>query len=398
MRILLVEDDATLAAHLGAGGVLPGVSALVPDVGEFEDLAEGFDFAILAPDMRAIYHEIDSVALPKTFAPGFSYVDAARSYTAFDEISGYGVAVIETPGLRAYTVRQMLPEMLMPLLISLPILAATTIVFSRRAIAPVSKFAGEIAARDGRNLAPIAAIDTPEELDPVSNEVERLLARVRAALEAERSVSAECAHELRTPLAGALAQVQTAKGDTAPDGDVLDKVEGSLQALSNLSETLLQNSRVQVGFAVSERPIDVVQIVETVLAESHFTNLENDRFDLDYPESLQLLVRVDADACAIALRNLFINALRYSPPGALVAVSIGQDRVDVVNASPRIPADILDRLGERFVRANTSIKGTGLGLSITRSIMEDIGGSLELRSPIPGQTDGFAATLIFPAE
>lgn len=387
-----------LASYIAEGGALPEVAAKVPEVGEFDEIAEGLDFAVLAPDLSVVYHEVNAVVLPDKIALGFSYIDGARTYAALDENSGFGVAVIETPGLRNYTVTQILPAMVIPLLIVLPLLGATSVVLSRRSTAPINDFAREIAARDGRNLTPIQHKNTPEELDPVAAEVERLLARVRAALEAERSFSAECAHELRTPIAGALAQVQNAQASPSIPREELGKIETALKSLANLSDTLLQHSRAQHGFAVSDRAVNVVQIAELVLAETYFASMENDRFDVDYPETLSLNVFIDGDACAIALRNLFTNALRYSPAGSIITVKISADRLEVINISPRIPANLLDRLGERFVRGAQGVQGTGLGLSITRAVMEDVGGSLELRSPVPGQPDGFSATLIFPTQ
>lgn len=384
-----------LAAEIAAGTMLPEIAVNVPEIGEFDDLAEALDFAVLDRNGAVVYQEA-AVELPATLAPGFDTINGARTFVLMDDAGEYGVAVLETEGLRTYTLVEILPSMIIPLLVAVPIMAALAYVLSRNALDPIVAFAQQIGARDGQNLTPIHATDTPSELAPVAEEVERLLARVRGALEAERSFSAECAHELRTPIAGAMAQVQSARKDGADSAEVLGQVEKSLRSLADLAETLLQHSRLQHGFAVSDKIVDVVQVMEVILLEPFFSSMDNDRFDVEYPEELSLRVRMDADACAIALRNLMSNALRYSPASSMVKIRIEGRSFEAINSSPRIPPELLERLGDRFTRGDTGVEGTGLGLSITRAVMEDIGGSLELRSPAPNRPDGFSATLIFP--
>lgn len=384
-----------LAAEIAQNGALAALEVQVPDIGEFEEFTEGLDFAVLAADGSVIFHETSAI-LPDHLEPGFSFTQDSRTFVLMSDARDFGVAVFETAGLRAYTLQEILPAMILPLLIVVPLLAAIAYVLSKNALTPIQNFAAQIGSRDGRNLAPIEAKDTPQELDPVAEEVERLLARVRGALEAERSFSAEAAHELRTPIAGALAQVQLVQ-QSAPSTE-LEKVETSLRSLSNLAETLLQHSRLENGFAVSDSVIDVVEVLDYLLQEPYFASLENDRFDVDYPEELRLNVRMDGDACAIALRNLMTNALRYSPANSMIKIKIRGSRIEAINASPRIPAELLAQLGQKFTRGDSGVSGTGLGLAITRAVMEDIGGALELRSPAPGRPDGFSATLVFPEE
>ncbi len=397
---ILIENairSLPLAAEIAQNGVLPALDVVVPNVGEFDELAEALDFAVLGAEGQVVYSETIAT-LPGFLQPGFSTWGGLHSYVLMDNSGEFGVAVFETAGLRTYTIYQILPSMILTLVLIVPVLAAIAYLLSRKALAPILKFATEVGARDGRNLSPIAITDTPAELAPVASEVEKLIARVHGTLEAERSFSAECAHELRTPIAGALAQVQAAQAATDAPVETLDAIETSLRNLADLAETLLQHSRVEHGFALSDKEIDVVQILDVVLLESFFTSMENDRFDIDYPASMKMLVKIDTDACAMALRNLLTNALRYSPPTSMVRIRIGTSHIEVINASKRIPPELLHRLGERFVRAADDKQGTGLGLAITRAIMEDIGGALELRSPAPGRPDGFAATLIFQQE
>ena len=102
---------------------------------------------------------------------------------------------------------------------------------------------------------------------------------------------------------------------------------------------------------------------------------------------------VNVDAFAIAVTNLVQNALLH---GAMISqFLIGREPnvLRVTNAGPVVPADMLQKIGQPFQRGPTSSAGSGLGLSIVRSIMEQTGGTLALRSPATGQTDGFEAVI-----
>ena len=110
------------------------------------------------------------------------------------------------------------------------------------ALRPVLDLQAEIEARGRGNLSPIAALALPAEIGPVADAVNRLIIRLRRALEAERSFTANSAHELRTPIAAALAQTQRLLTEV-PDGPTHEHartIETALRQLSRLSEKLLQ--------------------------------------------------------------------------------------------------------------------------------------------------------------
>ena len=98
--------------------------------------------------------------------------------------------------------------LLWPLLALIPMNILAIWLGVRSAMAPVRRLSGDIAARGSENLAPIDVSDQPRELKPIADAVARLVERLRVALDAERAFSANSAHELRTPIAGALAQTQ----------------------------------------------------------------------------------------------------------------------------------------------------------------------------------------------
>ena len=104
---------------------------------------------------------------------------------------------------------------------------------------------------------------------------------------------------------------------------------------------------------------------------------------------------VDVDAFAIVVRNLIENALVHGDPAGPVAVSLdGSGNVVVVNGGPVIPADRLDSLKTRFRRGEGNAEGSGLGLAIAETLVGQMGGRLELYSPVTGGASGCEARIV----
>ena len=108
---------------------------------------------------------------------------------------------------------------------------------------------------------------------------------------------------------------------------------------------------------------------------------------------------VEADV-GIAVRNLVSNAIRYTPDGGQVdlSVQVRDDMVwiDVTDNGPGMAEELLSRAFDRFFRANTQIEGSGLGLSIVKAIATKYGGSASLRNRHDGQS-GIVASIGFPS-
>ena len=108
--------------------------------------------------------------------------------------------------------------------------------------------------------------------------------------------------------------------------------------------------------------------------------------------------KLDQDALAIAVRNLLDNAIAYSAPETEVQLKLGPGpTVTVTNESPALKSEILTRLHERFERGHQGGSGFGLGLAIVQQIIRQSGGSVELKSPVPGRQSGFQALVRLPA-
>jgi two-component system OmpR family sensor kinase len=341
-------------------------------------------------------HDAPAAPYDQSATPGFKTIGDYRLFSATDNTTGLTITVAETTKGRWEAVLGGARAMLWSLagLIPLNILAIWLIV--RAAMKPVLRLSGDIAERSGHNLAPLDISDQPGELRPIAEAVARLIERLRAALDAERAFAANSAHELRTPIAGALAQTQRliAELDDPKARRRVRDVEATLKRLSALAEKLMQLSRVDAGVGLSEENVDLIAVLDLVVGDCAKRLEEPERLIYVKPEDAKLVARVDMDAFAIAVRNLIDNAANHGPADGTIEVRAEPGGIiRVINDGPAIAPEVLVGLKRRFARGETHYAGSGLGLAIVETIMNQIDGKLELSSPAPGRQDGFEARL-----
>lgn len=283
--------------------------------------------------------------------------------------------------------------LLLPLMVLIPVSLLGVWWIVRFSLRKVVTFQQDIECRGVGDLSPVAENQLPREFEPIAVAVNRLLERLRRALESERSFTANSAHELRTPLATALAKVQRLKARISDDqvkNDVTD-VEEALRNLSVLSGKLLELAKAEGGSALSHHQHDLVPVVAMMVQD--FEDQAPGRIVLSLPEH-EVNAFLDPDAFAILVRNLIENALKHGSQCEPVEVSLnGKGVLSVCNAGDVVQPDQLALLRNRFARGMTGAMGTGLGLAIADAIAEGAGMKLHLRSPAPGRRDGFQAEL-----
>lgn len=332
-----------------------------------------------------------------TIKDGFATADGKRLFAVTDIRSGIGIVVIEQESNRLSVLAESVSALLWPLAGLIPLSLVGIWFAIRLAMRPLERLRRDIAQRDSRNLTPLSSEGHPAELTPIAEAVASLLTRLRSAMDAERAFAASSAHELRTPIAGALAQTQQLALELGqrPGAERIKEIEQALRHLAQLAEKLLQLSRLEAGFAQADMRVDLIPVVRLVVRDFQSMSGSADRIRLDLGQERPLSAPINIDAFAIALRNLIQNALIHGAADSVVTVSIEPNNaICVRNRGPVVPAETLERIGEPFVRGATTAGGTGLGLSIVRSIMEQTGGTLTLSSPVPGTVDGFEACLI----
>ena len=325
---------------------------------------------------------------------GFANADGWRIYTLQHPSRGVFLQVADPLAERSKAVNRTLLGLILPLSAVLPLLALLLRRIARSELRVLDDLSQEIALRDGQLLLPIRLPGLPRELQSVQGHVNRLLERLAQALDVERALAANAAHELRTPLAAARVRLQTA----LDHGLQRSEVEAALAALHTLgkrTEKLLQLSRAESSAPLARERVDLVQLAATVAQEFWQEARAVDRLDLVTPEDGSTPITLgDLDALAIAMRNLVENALQYGGTGPVELV-VGSDcRIVVRDHGAGVDPAHLHTLQQRHVRHSAQRTGYGLGLSIVATIAHKHGAQLLLESPPPGQLQGFQATLV----
>jgi two-component system OmpR family sensor kinase len=342
-------------------------------------------------------HTAQPEDFPPYAGPGFSDTPQMRIFSDEALRGTVTISVAEPMAHRDEVAHEVQMGLLAPLALMIPLSLAAIALVLRLGFAPLRRFRLRLAQRGASDLSAIETRDLPAEVLPLAQTLNSLLDRLDAAFQAERSFAANAAHELRTPLAGAIAQAQRLRAETADPASAAraTEIETVLKRLTRLSEGLMQLARAEGGKLRVDTARDL-RLVLRLMAEDTTRLAGAAPVRLDLPPT-PVMSDLDPDIFGILCRNLIENALRHGTPGSEVAVRLTPTgQLSVENDCDPVPPEVLDRLGTRFVRAPGAGKGSGLGLAIVHAIVARAGGRLALSSPRAGQTRGFALTVDLP--
>jgi signal transduction histidine kinase len=345
-------------------------------------------------------------ALPDRAVLGFSNVDADNRRWRVYSMAARGriIQVAQPLELRRDLAAAAALRSLRPLLIFAPLMALLIWLLVERALRPVQRLALEVKRRDAASLEPLPEQDLPSEVEPVAHAINALLGRLKLAFDSQRAFVADAAHELRSPLTALSLQLQllSRAGDAAGREAAAAQLRQGVERASRLIEQLLTAARTAPGEAPAPlAPLDLAEAARLALADA-WPQAEARRIDIALDAPAPVMISADADSLRILMRNLLDNAIRYTPQGGQVAVSVGgrgeEALLTVDDSGPGIPAEERDRAFQRFHRGQAQAgdsTGSGLGLAIVANIaarhgalvaLDDapLGGlRVEVRFPLP---------------
>jgi two-component system sensor histidine kinase QseC len=307
-----------------------------------------------------------------------------RVITRWDARHEFMIQVAEPKAARESLARHITLKLLIPTFIALPIIAILIWFGVGAGLQPLQKLRQEVKQRTANRLEPVAMEGVPEEVAPLTQALNDLFSRLHQAFEGERRFTADAAHELRTPLAALKIQAQVAlrSTDSSERHVALENVLRGVDRSTRLVEQLLTLARVDPETAATNyKKVDINNLAAAVISDLEpLAHVKKIKITLEGEMSLSVLG--DDTLIRLLLRNLLDNAIRYTPVGGRVDVTLCNTEggaIEVMDSGPGIPKTEREKVLERFYRiSGNGEEGSGLGLSIVRRISELHGTRLEL--------------------
>jgi two-component system OmpR family sensor kinase len=291
-----------------------------------------------------------------------------------------------------------------PIAVMMPILMLVVWWVVSGSLEPVARVRKQLASRQADDLSPVSDAGLPDEVRPLVQELNLLFGRVRQAFDTQQTFVADAAHELRTPLAALKLQVQSLeRADSRADSAearklAISRLSAGIERATRLVEQLLVLAR-QEASAAPRQPVELAGLAKRAVADL-IGVAQAKHIDLGLQRADAGEVEGQPEALMILLRNLVDNAIKYTPSGGTVDVSVVAEQgalvVTVEDSGPGIPLVERERVFDRFYRVpGSEAAGSGLGLAIIKAIAERHGATLSLgESP---RLKGLAVTVRFPA-
>jgi signal transduction histidine kinase len=268
-------------------------------------------------------------------------------------------------------------------------------------VIPLRRIANSIAAFGQGDLSVRVKTDRPDEIGQLGRSFNQMAERLERLIVSERRLLGDISHELRSPLARLKFAVKLAR--TSPDSKTaIDRIEKDVDRIASLVSDIVEITFVEGDPALrGAGTVQISDVVEEVVrdcaveAEARACRIElAGECDGEVLGSRELLRR--------ALENVLRNAIRYSPEGAPISLSVAQSEQAVVivvrDHGPGVPDDSLARIFDPFFRVeearNTNGGGSGLGLSIAKRAVQAHHGSIAAENAGPGLRVSLSIPLI----
>lgn len=355
---------------------------------------------IWAADNGLIFSSLDDVG-PGPQVPGWHRViweNTEWRVYALKE-GGLTIQVATTSASRERKFMAIAPWLLIPFAVLVIVLGLLIRAAVGRALRPLENIRSEIGSRGVTSLRALDVRGMPEEVAPLVTALNDLLARLDEALSAQRRFIADAAHELRTPLTAVKLQTQIVRRSSENEHReaALAQLENGVDRATHLVTQLLRMARLEPStpppsaISPTHCPHCIPVTLDTLARQSvaEFSTLADARhIDLGLVSADPVTVVGQPDTLRMMLGNLIDNAVRYTPAGGRVDVSIQQKEnqalLTVTDTGPGIPESERSRVFERFYRlsegeaSDSPSPGSGLGLAIVRQVVTLHGGHIAL--------------------
>ena len=356
--------------------------------GAKQDPEDEFVIAIWNPAGEAMRNSPSGIDLPRLSKPGYATIQANgedwRVYLASDARRSVQVA-------QRMSVRQEMAEAAAiqagaPILILIPLAWLIVGWALGQVLGRLKDVAADIAERgvDSREQIPVAGV--PSEVRPMVEAMNVLTDRLQHALEKQKRFVSDAAHELRTPLAALHIQIDNLRANAGKDqSSLISELLAGVSRATALVEQLLRLARSEDANGEARREIvDLSELVTQCVAD--FVPLADAKgVDLGIAARDPVVVQGWPADLKMLFGNLVDNAIRYTPAGGSVDVSVRQNgnsvAVEILDTGCGVAKADIPRLFDRFFRAAPlDVEGSGLGLSIADAVATRHGFAIQIEN------------------
>ncbi|WP_228384684.1 sensor histidine kinase [Rhodocyclus gracilis] len=320
------------------------------------------------------------------------------------------VEVGETMDKRSQLANKIIASVILPQFVIIPLAVILVWFGLSQGLRPLTRLRERIESRAEGDLSPISARRVPEELQPLTDAFNAMIARLQHNMDVQRRFVADAAHQMRTPLTGLKMQAQLAMRERDPDDlrHALQQIASGVDRASHLVDQLLALARAEASENALQTlvPLDPDGLLRDVVGD-WVARAMSRHIDLGYEAANdEVLILGNALLLRELINNLIDNALRYTPEGGCVTCRIvaqGDFAVlEVEDSGIGLTEEDAVRVFDRFYRVDgTGVEGSGLGLAIVREIAElhRAAASLRPNAPRAGRAapaPGAIARVVFP--
>ncbi len=269
---------------------------------------------------------------------------------------------------------QLVKSSVLPWLFALPLMLLLLSGLIAYELLPLKQLARQLSQRAPDDATPLLISRLPKEVRPLVKALNGLFSRITLMLQRERRFISDAAHELRSPLAALRVQsevVQLADDDDAMRRHALQQLDIGIARATRLVDQLLALSRIEADDKRKLfQPVALSELVQDAVTQQAVSASQAEVTLRSHAEAKPVM-NGHPLLLSLMIRNLLENAIRYTPPGSRVDITLRAHVLLVEDNGPGIDENDLERLGERFWRPPGQEKsGSGLGLSIVRHIAQ----------------------------
>lgn len=289
-----------------------------------------------------------------------------------------------------------------PIVFSIPLIALIIFYFVRKSLKPLRTLSKQLTGKSMDDLTPVFINETPQELTPVITRLNHLFQKLDHAFEREKQLTANAAHELRTPVSVLTLTAHNILQDYQQNQLTLSQInelQNNVARMAHVAEQIIALYRYSPeNFQHKKHSVDIEEVLQAVISDS-YNEISTQQQSIEL-NATSLFIHGERFALFTLFENLLKNAIKYSGNSAniLIGCVIKNELLEVTveDSGAGVDDTQLKHIFERFYRASNQqgqIKGAGLGLSIVKHIVDLHYGSVKCQRSTLG---GLAITISLP--